>query len=135
MKIRKITEENFRRYGWVIGYPNKARKSKRHNLFRIVLKEPVSRGWRIAYLVVRDKTIKRLEHHPHSFESFEPVSGKSLLFLAPAKAPEEIECFLLDRPVILKKKIWHGIVASGREAERPEAERPEAERPEAGKRK
>jgi len=117
MKIKRITKTNFRRYGWVIEYPDKNKKSEKHNLFRIVLKESASRGWRIAYLIVRDKTIRRLEHHPHSFESFEPIRGKSLLFVSAENLPKKIECFLLDRPIILKKKIWHGIVAQGKEAE------------------
>lgn len=117
MKAKKITKENFRRYGWIIEYPGKHLKSKKHNLFRIVLEEPAAFGWRIAYLIVRDKKIDRLEHHPASFESFEPVRGKSLLFVASGKIPKGIECFLLDKPVILKKKIWHGIVTLGREAE------------------
>ena len=116
MKPKKITKENFRRYGWIIEYPKKHLKSKKHNLFRIVLEEP-AHGWRIAYLIVRDKAIDRLEHHPHSFESFEPVCGKSLLFVSSGKIPGRIECFLLNRPIILKKKIWHGIAAVGKEAE------------------
>ena len=115
--IKPLTPAHFRRYGWLIGYPDKNKKSKTVNLFRIVLKETKTKGWRIAYLVLRDKTIKRLEQHPHSFESFEPVSGKTLLYVAKSKTLSAIECFRLDRPVILKKGVWHGVVTLTQESE------------------
>lgn len=114
--VKKISAANFRRYGTIIEYPNKHSKSRKVNLFRIVLKEPKPTGWRIAYLIVRDRFIKRLEQHPGSFESFEPVKGKSLLYVS-ARPDGKIECFRLDRPVILKKGIWHGVVTLGPESE------------------
>ena len=115
--IKKITPQSFRRFGRIIEYPARHRASKTKNLFRIVLRDATSLGWRIAYLVVRDRVIHCLEQHPGTFETFEPVRGKSLLYLAPSHNPASIECFLLDRPVVLKKGIWHGIVTMGREAE------------------
>lgn len=115
--MKKINTNKFGIYGWVINYPDKKSKSKKKNLFRIVLRESRSLGWRIAYLIVRDKAIDKLEQHPESFESFEPVRGKSLLYLSNSKNAAEIKCFVLDRPVILKKGIWHGVVTLDREAE------------------
>jgi ureidoglycolate hydrolase len=67
--------------------------------------------------VVRDKQINRLEQHIDTFESFEPVEGKALLYVAKEKNPKEIECFLLDRPVILNKGVWHGVVTRHLSAE------------------
>jgi ureidoglycolate hydrolase len=116
-KTKKITAENFKRYGWVIEYPHKTSAEKKKNLFRIILKERSKTGWRIAYLVVRDKAITKLEQHPDSLESFEPVSGKSLLYVAAAKEASKIERFCLNKPIILKKGIWHGIVTLSRESE------------------
>ena len=116
-RIQKITAENFRRYGRLIEYPKKHLKGKTRNLWRIVATEPKGFGWRIAYLIVRDKRIRRLEHHPYSLESFEPVTGKSLLYVAARQDNDSIECFVLDRPVILKKNIWHGIVTITSETE------------------
>ncbi len=115
--IRKITPQNFKKYGWVIEYPKKQLKDKRRNLFRIVLAESAKTGWRIAYLIVRDKEIKRLEAHPFSFESFEPVRGKSILYVTAKHEAKAVESFYLDKPVILKKGIWHGVVALGAECE------------------
>ncbi len=115
--IKKINSGNFKKFGWVIEYSDKGLKEKKKNLFRIILREKKPLGWRIAYLVVRDRGINRLEQHPESFESFEPVSGKSLLYVAFLKDMKRIECFLLDKPVILKKGIWHGVVTLEKETE------------------
>ncbi len=117
MKPKTITTDNFRRYGCLIDYPKKHLKGKSKNLFRIVLTENKAYGWRIAYLIVRDKKIGRLEQHPHSFESFEPIKGRSLLYVSRQKNQKTIECFRLDKPIILKKGIWHGVVTLGDECE------------------
>lgn len=114
---KKINSYNFRQYGWIIAHPRKDARTKKKNLFHIVVKETGNRGWRIAYLIVRDKAIDRLERHPGTFESFEPVSGRSILYLAKEKNSKVITAFYLDRPVILKKGIWHGVVTLGQESE------------------
>ena len=116
-RIKKITARAFKRYGRIIEHPLKNSHSKSINLFHIVIRDAKSPGWRIAYLIVRDKTIDRLEQHPLTFETFEPVKGRALLYLSCAPRRGRIDCFLLDRPVILKKGIWHGIVTRTREAE------------------
>jgi len=101
----------------LIHYPRKGLKHPAYNLFRVVLTERSRTGWRIAYLIVRDKKVRRLEQHPDSYESFEPLRGRSLLFVAKRPCLDGVRCFLLDRPVILNKGIWHGVVAAGRESE------------------
>ncbi len=116
-KYKNITPANFKRFGKIIEYPGLSKKSKRKNLFRIVLQDAKAPGWRIAYLVVRDKLIDRLEQHPGTFESFEPIKGKAVLYVAGQKNARKVESFLLDKPVILKKGIWHGIITKGKSAE------------------
>lgn len=113
VKIRSINRTNFKRFGWLIDYPRKT-APKNINLFRIIVKQQRS-GWRIAYLVVRDRVLTRLEQHPDSLESFEPVSGRGLLYVSAGKAPNAIKCFLLNKPVILRKGIWHGVVTLSEE--------------------
>jgi len=115
--IKKINAGNFRPYGWVIEYPAKNSRGKNANLFHVVIREKGDFGWRIAYLVVRDKRVERLEQHRLSYESLEPVKGASLLYVSLKKDPEEIACFYLDRPVILKKCVWHGILTLNGSAE------------------
>jgi ureidoglycolate hydrolase len=116
IKISPINRTTFKPYGWVIEYPDRKRSSKTKNLWRIIVREPKS-GWRIAYLVVRDRKINRLEQHPGTFESFEPVCGKGLLYVSTKKDPDSIKCFNLDVPVVLKKGIWHGIVTLTKECD------------------
>ncbi len=115
--VKKITHKNFKPYGRIIEYGQKTSQNRKKNLFRIVLKETNPVGWRIAYLVVRDKAVNCLEAHLDTYESFEPVSGKSLLYVARVKNPTKIDCFLLNRSVILNKGIWHAIAALSNESE------------------
>ncbi|MDD5246222.1 MAG: hypothetical protein PHS09_02385 [Candidatus Omnitrophica bacterium] len=116
-KIRKITSVSFRRFGRVIEFAQKRTRCGGGNLFCKVVTETRKVGWRIAYLVVREKTLSRMESHPQSWESFEPVCGRSLLFVSRRKDPGSVECFLLDRPVVLKKGLWHGIITLNGECE------------------
>ena len=115
--IDSITRKAFLRYGWIIEFPLKGAHPTHKNLFRVVKSETNPVGWRIAYLVIRDKKINKLEQHIDTFESFEPVRGRSLFFVADKKESGAIRCFYLDKPVILKKGIWHGIITLGQEAE------------------
>ncbi len=115
--IETLTAEKFRPFGRVIGYPGKGAKGRKRNLFRIVVRDPRARGWRIAYLIVRDRMIRRMEQHPGSWESFEPVRGRGLLFVSSRRDTRCIRCFRLERPVVLRKGVWHGVVTAALEAE------------------
>lgn len=109
--------KNFRRYGRIIGYPNKDAKGMVRNLWRIIHVESAKVGWRIAYLVLRDKTIGRLERHPQSDESFEPVAGRALMFAATRDDLSDLKCFKLDKPVMIYKNVWHGVITLTAETE------------------
>jgi len=115
--MRKINSRNFKRYGWVIEGPAKKPKDKRKSLFSIVLIEPLKSGWRIAYLLLRDKAVAFLERHIDSFESFEPIRGETLIYVADAKDLKNIQCFYLDKPVILKKGVWHNLITLNKQSE------------------
>jgi ureidoglycolate hydrolase len=115
-KPRRITTASFRPFGKIIELPRKGFPTPQKNLWRVIVRQPRV-GWRIAYLVVRDRSLSRLERHPGTRESFEPVCGRAALFVALKKESRSIRCFLLDRPVILKKGLWHGVVTLGREAD------------------
>ena len=115
--MRKINSRNFKRYGWVIEGHAKKPKDKRKSLFSIVLTEPLKSGWRIAYLLLRDKAAVYLERHIDSFESFEPIRGETLIYVTDLKDKKRIKCFYLDKPVILKKGIWHNVITLGEQSE------------------
>jgi ureidoglycolate hydrolase len=116
-KIRKITKKNFRRYGWVIECPCAKPKDKTKSLFRIVHREEAKTGWRIAYLLLRARAVGKMEQHPDTFESFEPMSGRSLICVARKKDANDIAWFFLNKPVILNKGIWHGVLTCTPESE------------------
>lgn len=115
MKINSITHENIKPYGWIIdsGF---IKDDGRGDKFGVLLKER-SGGWRVGCLILRKKAIERLESHPDSLESFEPLSGESFIALAPKHNPDKFKIFLLDRPIILKKGIWHDVAALSRRCE------------------
>lgn len=116
-EIKEVNAKNIRPFGRVIEYPRLKSENSGKTLFRKVIVEPLAVGWRIIYLVVRDKSIDRLEQHQHTYESFEPVSGRSLIFLAGKSSLRDISCFYLNRPVVLNKGIWHAVVTLDKQAE------------------
>ena len=58
-----------------------------------------------------------MENHPFSKESFEPLKGITVLLVAEHETPEEYQAFVLDKPVCLKKGIWHQVLALTPEAQ------------------
>ena len=109
MKIKKLTKKSVRPYGRIID-STCVKDDGRGNRFGILLKEQ-SRGWRIGYLILRDKFIGSLERHIDSLETFEPVKGKAVIALAKGNLPDSAELFFLDKPVVVNKGIWHDVLA------------------------
>ena len=109
-EILSPTSKNFREFGKIIEYPKPEKRGNKRNLWRIVHTEPCKAGWRIAYLVLRDKTIGQMGVHPTSDETFEPISGRALLFVSKDKNLANFKCFKLDKPLILRKGIWHNVL-------------------------
>ena len=115
LKTKKITRQNFKKYGYIIEWDGPENKSEK-NQFKIVIRDDKVTGWRIAYLIVRKKQIDFLEKHPCSYESFEPIKGKSIIYVANKKDFKDIEAFILDKPIVLRKGLWHNVVSVGKEA-------------------
>jgi ureidoglycolate hydrolase len=112
-----ISEEKFKKYGTVLELPADGKmKARGENQFKILVTQQQV-GWRLAYLTVRNRTLKRLENHPYSMESFEPVRGVSLITVAPHESPDAVETFVLDKPVVLNAGVWHDVLALSDEAE------------------
>ena len=102
-EVLTLSKENFGRYGRIIEF------SPGSEMWEILVREEKI-GWRIALLEIDRREIKWLERHPDSMETFEPVSGIALLFVAD-KDPLDFEVFVLDRPVCLYKGIWHEVAS------------------------
>ena len=84
--------------------------------FYIADTEPES-PWRVAVFRYSNKEIQKIECHPTSKESFEPLHGITVLLVAEHETPEDCHAFILDKPVVLKKGIWHQTLALTPEAQ------------------
>ncbi len=105
MSIKPITPEAFEPYGWVIAHDPAGER------FQVVCGDPdPDGGWQIAVNRESRTAVEELARHPNTMESFEPLEGLACLIVARPDTPEVQEVFLLDRPVCLKKGVWHATV-------------------------
>ena len=109
--LQYVQRETFLPYGEVLEFP--AGIEETFCIITTEEKEP----WRLAVFRYTNKEIQRMECHPTSRESFEPLHGLTVLVVAPHENPEEYEAFILDKPVCLKKGIWHQVLALTEEAQ------------------
>lgn len=109
-KIESITREAFAPYGSVIEF-----SPDFDGIYEIVETEDV-KPWILAVFRYTNKTIQRIENHPTSMETFEPLSGVTVLIVAEHDTPEEYKAFVLDKPVCLKKGVWHQVLSLTQEA-------------------
>ena len=109
--LQYVQRETFLQYGEVLEFP--AGIEETFCIITTEEKEP----WRLAVFRYTNKEIQRMECHPTSRESFEPLHGLTVLVVATHENPEEYEAFILDKPVCLKKGIWHQVLALTEEAQ------------------
>lgn len=110
-KLQSIHKETFKKFGEVLEFPEECKEP-----FHIVMTEE-KEPWRLAVFRYTNKEIQRMECHPTSLESFEPLKGLTVLVVAEHDKPEEYEAFMLDKPVCLKKNIWHQVLSITDEAQ------------------
>ena len=87
--VEYITEENFRPYGKLIKFP-----ADDETNFYIVANDS-EKPWRLAVYRYWNDRIRRIECHPDSMESFEPVSGTTILLVAEHETPEDYHALRL----------------------------------------
>lgn len=104
-EIKNITQETFQKYGYIL------EPGPEGGNFQVVVNEGEPVGWRLAVMRVTAKVVAKIGRHPDSMESFEPLCGVAALVLAPPEAPENYEVFLLDKPVCLRRNVWHATLA------------------------
>lgn len=109
--LKSIHEKDFERFGKVLEFSETCTEP-----FEIVLTEEQN-PWRLAVFRYTNKTVKKMECHPTSLESFEPLSGLTVLIVAEHDNPEAYEAFILDKPVCLYKGIWHQVLSLTDEAQ------------------
>lgn len=111
-RLKSINKKEFEKYGKVLEFSD----ADADKPFEIVITEE-KEPWRLAVFRYRNKTVKRMECHPSSLESFEPLSGLTVLIVAEHESPEAYEAFILDKPVCLYKGIWHQTLSLTEEAQ------------------
>jgi len=110
IEIENITTENFAPFGYVLEFTPEMKDP-----FHVIVREEKD-PWRLALLRFDWHEVKRLENHPDSMESFEPLEGASVLFVAENKSPDKIRAFFLDKPICLYKGVWHEVMAVSADA-------------------
>lgn len=110
-RLESIKKETFEKYGRVLEFSESCSEP-----FEIVVTEE-KEPWRLAVFRYRNKTVKRMECHPYSLESFEPLSGLTVLIVAEHDNPADYRAFILDKPVCLYKGIWHQVLSLTDEAQ------------------
>ena len=103
--IQILTQSAFAPFGTVLEFP-----AESTNRFEIIVREP-DHPWRLAVFRDNKRSATKLENHPTSMETFEPVRGTTLLLVAEHDLPDDFSVFLLDKPICLHKGVWHDVVA------------------------
>jgi ureidoglycolate hydrolase len=111
IQIKQLSAEAFKKYGSML---EPADKSK---VFTVVCGDKEAKGWRIGVVIIGPESVKQLEAHPGSLETFEPVAGTAILLVAETKNPDDVEAFLLDKGVLVNKNIWHALSVLSSKAE------------------
>lgn len=103
--LESINRETFGPFGSVIEF------SPEFDGCYEILETEEEKPWILAVFRYTNKTIQRIENHPDSMETFEPLSGVTVLLVAEHETPEDYKAFILDKPVCLKKGIWHQVLS------------------------
>ncbi len=77
-----------------------------------------SGGWQIGFLSYTGRELRQLECHPNTPEVFSPLTGEALLVLAVDPGNENgYRAFRLDKPIVLNRGVWHGLIALSQQAD------------------
>lgn len=112
LTIQCLTQERFAPYGSVIEHEFDPKTGRD---FAVVARSE-STGWCVGLLELARGKAPYLERHLTSKETHEPLTGVTVLLVAPPDEPDHLEAFLLDRPVCLEQGVWHQAVALSRTA-------------------
>jgi ureidoglycolate hydrolase len=107
--VEPLTTEAIEPFGYLIAHPGGER-------FQVICAETEPVGWQIAVNRIVNRSVDQLARHPNTMESFEPVSGVAVLVLATPDAPDRWRAFVLDRPVCIRRGVWHATLTLSGEA-------------------
>lgn len=119
-QISELTQELFSPYGRILEPEDKEIPEVSEPEifdFYVTFKES-SQDWQIGYLKQTGKIVAKLECHPNTAEVFSPVSGNAVLILATEPGREgTMRAFKLEKPIVLNRGIWHGVITISEQSE------------------
>lgn len=77
--------------------------------FYVTFKEEAN-SWQIGYLDQIGKKVDKLECHPNTSEVFVPIYGDAVMLLS-VNPEKDIVAFKLEKPIVLNKGVWHGVIS------------------------
>jgi len=114
----ELIQELFELFGRILEpLPKETPKVTKEGFFNffVIFKE-FAKGWQIGYLEQMGKVVKVLECHPNTPEVFIPLSGEAILLVA-VDPEKEISAFKLNKPIVLSRGIWHGVISLSESSE------------------
>ncbi|WP_102348738.1 hypothetical protein [Bacillus sp. Marseille-P3661] len=103
-EIKTLSSKIFAQYGGVINAGDEMG-------FEVFLKEKEKVGWRLAISNINNKVIEKLARHPNTVEFFNPLQGIALICVSCTYNLDDVEVFLVDKPIYIHKNIWHATLS------------------------
>ena len=114
--IENLSEQAFKPYGEILEATDHNLKYPYPDSSFHVLAGAESTGWRLAALKFRTRGLTVLQVHRTTMETFEPVSGVMVLCVNSQPFLDGLRAFLLDKPILLYKDVWHNILTLSAES-------------------
>jgi ureidoglycolate hydrolase len=118
--VTELKQEHFEAFGRILNpqASETASQSERGVFDFYVPFAERSGGWQIGFLSYTGRELQQLECHPNTPEVFSPLKGEALLVLAVDPGNEsEYRAFRLDKPIVLNRGVWHGVIALSQKPE------------------
>jgi len=118
--VAKLKAPLFEPFGRILNpQPGEAVSQSEKNVFDFYVPfTERSGGWSIGFLEYTGRALEQLERHPNTPEVFSPLKGEALLVLAVDPSDERsYRAFRLEKPIVLNRGVWHGVICLSRKAE------------------
>lgn len=114
LPLTRLEEDPFRPFGRILNpRPGEAAVVSEQDVFAFYVPfQELSGGWQIGFLEYTGRVLHQLERHPNTPEVFSPLRGEALLVLATDPGDERAyRAFRLEKPIVLNRGVWHGVIA------------------------
>lgn len=100
---KEPTRENFVSFGQVL--------TDTKDGYESLFSRPDAPGWQAAINRAVERETRVLHRHSDTWECFVPMDPGVYLLAATPDNPEEVNCFLLDKAVVVAPQVWHTLLA------------------------